>query len=76
MASSSGRHSARLKLSVVLSESYGFKRRADAAPKTPVVYDSDDEAVVTLTADERASYERIARQRWASGASLIKDAEP
>ena len=34
----------------------------------PVVYDSDDEVVTTLTADERAAVERVARQRWASQA--------
>jgi hypothetical protein len=44
--------------------------------RPPVVYDSDDEVVTTQTADERAAVVRVARQRWASGASLIKDALP
>ena len=44
--------------------------------RPPVVYDSDDKVVTTQTADERAAVVRVARQRWASGASLIKDALP
>jgi hypothetical protein len=38
-----------------------------------VVYDSDDEPILVLSEDEKSSYERVARQRWMFGRSLIRD---
>jgi hypothetical protein len=42
----------------------------------PVAYDSDDEPIFMPSEEEKAAYQRIARQRWTSGGSLIRIADP
>ena len=55
--------------------SSGLRMASSSGLAPPIVYDSEDEPIFMPSEEEKEFYQRIARQRWMSGGSLIRDAK-